>query len=215
MCYSGTDQSVLLEDVGMPLKDRQIIQAAEELFLGHRYHEVTLQQVADQAGVGKGTIYRYFRNKEDLYYRILLTALDELAESLEKVDTAANGSDLTDIVARIVEFYTRRRSLFALLQTEKIHCTAPPEYLEEQWQEKQQRMIALLATRMKCQMDSGSYRTDLKPEGAALLLLGMVRSALCHQDEMPEPDELSSTLVSLFECGIGTASIRQSAERGS
>ena len=194
----------------MPLKNRQIIEAAEQLFLTHRYHEVTLQQVADLAGVGKGTIYRYFRNKEDLYYKILLTALDELAESLEDLDGGADGTGLNELVSRILEFYTRRRSLLALLQSEQLRHNTPPAEVKGLWEKKHERMIELVASVMECQMEAGSYRTDLRPEAAALLLLGMVRSALFHRDEMPDKEELGSTLVSLFESGISTASIRQS-----
>lgn len=214
MWYSGTDQSVLLKDTSMPLKSCKIIKAAEELFLGHRYDEVTLEQVAERAGVGKGTIYRYFRSKEDLYYRILLSALDELIESLNDVNPNDNGTGLKDIVGNFVDFYTRRGSAFAILQAAQLHHNAPPANLKTQWQKKHRRMIALLASRMKIGMEAGSYKTDLKPEAAALLLLGMVRTALSNPDAMPETAELSTTLVRLFENGISSTSTQQSGQEG-
>lgn len=194
-------------------KDRKIIKAAEELFLKYRYHEVTLDQVAHSAGVGKGTIYRYFRNKEDLYYRILLTALDELTESLAQAD-GDDEAQLIDVVGGMVDFFTRRRNLFALMQSEQVRQSPPPPEVRRQWKEKRETLVKLVTALVREKMESGSYRGNLPPRAAALLLLGMVRSALIHRADMPEEGGVSSQLVELFERGIAAPSDRKTATRG-
>ncbi|NBT62453.1 MAG: TetR/AcrR family transcriptional regulator, partial [Planctomycetia bacterium] len=45
----------------------KILAAAEVMFASKRFHEVLMEDIAIGAGVGKGTIYRYFKNKEELY----------------------------------------------------------------------------------------------------------------------------------------------------
>ena len=47
-------------------KREAILQAALELFVERGYHGTAVPQVADRAGVGAGTIYRYFSSKEGL-----------------------------------------------------------------------------------------------------------------------------------------------------
>ena len=47
-----------------PRRGQQILEAAAQLFATHRYHEVRMEDVAAEAGVAKGTIYRYFKDKE-------------------------------------------------------------------------------------------------------------------------------------------------------
>ena len=48
-------------------KRESIARAAAELFAARPYHEVRQEDIAERAGVGKGTLYVYFRSKEDLY----------------------------------------------------------------------------------------------------------------------------------------------------
>ena len=45
----------------------RMLDAAARLFGAHRFHEVRMEDVAAAAEVGKGTLYRYFRDKEELY----------------------------------------------------------------------------------------------------------------------------------------------------
>ena len=48
-------------------KRELILNALEELLPGKRFHEITLDEVARTAGVGKGTIYLYFHDKDELF----------------------------------------------------------------------------------------------------------------------------------------------------
>ena len=44
-----------------------ILKALEDILPGKRFHEITLEEVAKAAGVGKGTIYLYFKDKFDAF----------------------------------------------------------------------------------------------------------------------------------------------------
>lgn len=46
---------------------QKILQAAAKYFARVHYHEADMETIAKEAGVGKGTLYRYFKNKDDLY----------------------------------------------------------------------------------------------------------------------------------------------------
>jgi len=70
----------------MPAVDRrkQILQAAAQSFALFGYKATTMDQVAKIANVGKGTIYTFFTNKEELFDEILYSVILEmkgLAES--------------------------------------------------------------------------------------------------------------------------------------
>ena len=49
----------------------EIIKVASNLFSKKSYHDVTMDQIAGEVGVAKGTIYLYFESKENLYLGIL------------------------------------------------------------------------------------------------------------------------------------------------
>jgi AcrR family transcriptional regulator len=65
-------------------KDRIIDQAAN-LFAQRRYDQVTLDELTQILGIGKGTLYRYFTNKEQLYEQILDLGHQKLMEILNGV----------------------------------------------------------------------------------------------------------------------------------
>lgn len=57
-------------DTSLP-KDIRILQAAEEVFSQHGYEKATLDEIIALADVGKGTVYKYFGNKEHLFYKLV------------------------------------------------------------------------------------------------------------------------------------------------
>jgi len=60
-----------------------ILRAAREVFFENGFHRATVDNVAERAGVSKGTVYLYFESKETILALLLLEGLDELIEKLE------------------------------------------------------------------------------------------------------------------------------------
>jgi len=67
-----------------PEKNERILSAACQLFAESDFHNVSMEDVAVSAGVGKGTLYNYFQSKDDLYFSILQSRLEKLLDVLEK-----------------------------------------------------------------------------------------------------------------------------------
>jgi len=61
----------------------EILTAAARVFSDQGYRQADCQEVADRAGVGKGTVYRYFDTKESLFIACLGHALDRLRARVE------------------------------------------------------------------------------------------------------------------------------------
>ena len=54
----------------IPDTAEKIQKAAKELFSEHRYRDIEMKTIAKEAGIAVGTMYNYFSNKKDLYYKI-------------------------------------------------------------------------------------------------------------------------------------------------
>lgn len=68
-------------------KRRNIALSCRELLLEQGINSLTISQIAKTAGVGKGTIYEYFENKEDIVFEIITTFIaDHEKELLALVD---------------------------------------------------------------------------------------------------------------------------------
>jgi AcrR family transcriptional regulator len=78
-------------------REEEILDAAAELFAEEGYAHANTQALADRLGVGKGTLYRYFPTKRDLF----LAAVDRLMRQLKAaVDESIEGVD--DVAERMV-----------------------------------------------------------------------------------------------------------------
>jgi AcrR family transcriptional regulator len=59
-----------------------VLEAAIELFGARGFHEIDVQAIADRAGVGKGTVYRHFGDKEKLFLAAAKYAQEQMAKSI-------------------------------------------------------------------------------------------------------------------------------------
>lgn len=73
-------------------KRREIALSCAELIHDIGIKNITVAEVAKNAGIGKGTVYEYFENKEDIIFEIINIHIErynkELDELINKVDTA-------------------------------------------------------------------------------------------------------------------------------
>ena len=84
-------------DTQQPDKRVRITDAAVAVFAQKGYHAARVSDVAKEAGVADGTIYLYFRNKEDLLLSIFEEKM-EMLNSMAHGDTQAQLSLLTSMV---------------------------------------------------------------------------------------------------------------------
>jgi TetR/AcrR family transcriptional regulator len=67
------------------LQQRQeILVSALDLFSQKGYHSVSMHEIADRAEFAIGTLYRFFRNKEDLYEALLLDQCEKFDETITR-----------------------------------------------------------------------------------------------------------------------------------
>ncbi|MEN6472395.1 MAG: helix-turn-helix domain-containing protein, partial [Syntrophaceae bacterium] len=68
-----------MEEIKLPRREREkerqrqeMLEAALGLFSDKGYHNVTMHEIAEKAEFAIGTLYKFFRNKEDLYRTLIL-----------------------------------------------------------------------------------------------------------------------------------------------
>lgn len=71
-------------------READILSAALELFSGENWESVTVVQIADRAGIGKGTVYKHFASKDEIYARL---ALDFFYGLLRRCHQIEDGDD--------------------------------------------------------------------------------------------------------------------------
>jgi AcrR family transcriptional regulator len=85
----------MVRTVKKPEERRQeIVATARELFQKKDYESTTMQDIMDALGIAKGTIYHYFKSKEELLEAVVEATVEEYIASMEKVLNESEGTGL-------------------------------------------------------------------------------------------------------------------------
>jgi len=97
-------------------REREIVDAAAEIFHRQGYADTSVQDVADAVGILKGSLYYYIDSKEDLLFRMLVEVHEDakgIIEEVEALDAPPLGK-LHEYVRRHIEYNTRNLSKIAV-----------------------------------------------------------------------------------------------------
>ena len=93
-------------------KRNLILNALETLLPGKRFHEITLEEVAKAAQVGKGTIYLYFKDKDSLFAELVCYRLEILADELAMLENCGKDNLPEKVFELVGGFIRKHRSGF-------------------------------------------------------------------------------------------------------
>ncbi len=180
------------------LRDR-IADAAGQLFAVQRFHEVRMEDIAAEANVSKGTLYRYFADKEDLYFGLIATGSERLLEQFEQaVDPAFDArTNLCRIVESMIAFFDRHTYFFDLLQRVESMDTSGREF---PWIKTRVLIWDFISQWIEaCNPAVGETSAD--PHLHSLLLLGAVRASI-RFGKRPRQENLAEVIVDTFLFGL-------------
>lgn len=78
-------------------RKEEIVKAAEEVFFSKGFDKSTMDDIAEQAELSKGTLYLYFKSKEDLHMAVAHKAVSMLSEAAAGIENG-EGSALEKLV---------------------------------------------------------------------------------------------------------------------
>ena len=189
-------------------RQKQIMRVVEKLATNRRFHEITLDEVAEAAGVGKGTIYRYFADKDDLFFQVATSGFEELCELLKRTapcDTSFT-EELLNACKQITRFFTSRRQLLQMMQTEANLAYWRKGKIRQRWLDKRKMLINALADIFYEGIAEGVVRADISAEVMATYLLGLLRTRARELQEVPENMKNCKLLVDMFLNGVHASS---------
>lgn len=101
-------------------KRNKIINAALDEFAQYGFNESSTNRIVKEAGIGKGSLFKYFENKEDLYFYVLDQVIHQLIDEL-KTELDALPKDIFDRLihysATEITWYMNNFDKYRLLKT--------------------------------------------------------------------------------------------------
>ena len=187
-------------------KYQRILEASVKVFADHGFHQSTVSQIAKKAGVADGTIYLYFKNKEDILVQIFNYKTKQIFERFrEVVDSADNPIEkLRNLIRRHLQEFQQDRNLAVvyLAETRQIN-----RVMEDQIKIMSKMYFDLVAEILEQGQQNGNFRTVLHLGLVKRHILGSVDEVIStwlHADGKYDLVSMADPLVDLFINGIGT-----------
>jgi AcrR family transcriptional regulator len=185
----------------------EILSAAEKVFAAKGFFPTTMSEIAETAEFGTGTLYKYFKSKEDLYFTLIDEKTDEInrlvkSELLQKTSAIER---IKKVLGLQLEFIERNRDFFRIYTSEgsRFEWTVKDE-LGKGIHEKMVTYIHILAEVMNQGIEGGEFRA-LNPMDLAHALVGIVNSYIFEWLISPQSYPLISKLDTVLEIFLGGA----------
>jgi AcrR family transcriptional regulator len=170
----------------------RILEAAETVFFRDGFKEANLDEVAEMAGVAKGTLYRYFESKAELYVAVLTRNAERFESKLaSRIDPAASPADQVRELSRFyLHHYVDHPDYFRIfwaLENQELIGQLPESTVEEViglWR----RNLALLAETLAAGVRDGCFAPNDVWETAHILWT--LANGIIQSEQSPQRREL-------------------------
>jgi len=184
-----------------------ILEAAIKVFARQGFYQSTVAQIAREAGVADGTIYLYFKNKDDILVQFFNYRTKQVFDRFRAaVNEADNSLDkLRNLIHRHLMEFQRDRNMAVVYQVETHQSS---RLAETQIREMSQMYQDLVSEIVETGQQDGSIRRDLYVSLVKRFILGAVDEVIntwLHSDKNYDLVSMADPLVELFIRGIGTS----------
>ena len=176
----------------------RLLEAAGRVFSRHAYEQASMDEIAQEARVGKPTLYRYFPSKDALFAQVFVQALDDLEARLDGVLAQEIGivARMSGLVAAMVP--TFRDHLVALRLLGET-AAAADQSKRRIFRERRTRIAGFLALALRQAAADGEIR-DIDATRTANFVIGMIWSATAS---LPAADDdIVRDIVDLVMHGV-------------
>ncbi len=168
----------------------KILAAATRLFNEKGLAATTMEEVAQEADVGVGTVYNYFKSKERLLLGVFGDATEELLDEGRKV-VADPGEDGVEAVCRLLRVYQQMTTMFDKPVMREMLAASMTQATEEveDYASLDLQLAALVGELVVSLQSRGEVSADVDIESAAIALYGALMLPFLLYFSMSEMDE--------------------------
>jgi len=190
-------------------KYHTILEAAIKVFAEQGFFYSTISQIAKEAGVAGGTIYLYFKNKDDILLQFFEYKTKQVFSGFrEEVDKAGNAIDkLKNLVRRHLTEFQNDKNMAVVFQAE----ARQTRHIEKQIKEITKMYLEMVGELIEQGQEEGSIRKDLYVSLVKRYILGAVDEVIntwVHAGGRYELASMADPLVDLYFLGIGSNGVQ-------
>lgn len=203
----------LLSEEELSEKQLKILESATKVFAEKGFEKSRTADIAKEAGVAEGTIFRYFKSKKDLLIGLVIPLITKffrplVLNSAEKIMAKKNDQPVEEVLK---EVYLDRMRLvdknFPLIKTIMLEADHHPELLEVIREKIAPQVVERIDSFMKSYVDEGTFR-ELDIRRMTRTLLSMLAGYILLSKSFPDlfeegdPEEEAEFLADLVLNGF-------------
>jgi AcrR family transcriptional regulator len=154
---------------------RRILDAADEVFSEKGYSGATIAEIIKRAGIGHGTFWLYFHNKEDLVQYMLKEMVEEFesfawygANNVEEISVVTL-PEVENIIRGVLDIFARYSSIHPLV----VQASLESDEFRKSLDELNEPFVHIMESKLKEHLEKGLCK-DLDPTVTAHIILSML-----------------------------------------
>ncbi|HXX49356.1 MAG TPA: TetR/AcrR family transcriptional regulator [Myxococcota bacterium] len=209
---SETRSARTKEEVVKDFRTTEIVRAARRVIAEAGFDDASMERIAHEAGVAKGTIYLYFRNKEELLAHVADHGYGELMERARARVERARGAraKLVALLRASLEHTGENREIFRVLQERAQFGLQRASPLANKLEENREHLVRFVSELIESGVASRELRS-CDPRRAARYLIESLRGAIIDRAAANARSGVegdAEAIVDFFLHGVGATEKR-------
>jgi len=189
----------------------EILKAAEKLFAERGFHGTTMLDLANLSEFSVGTLYNFFKTKEEVYYTLLMEKLDffQLRLDAEVNQHPAGLAQILALIEATIKFFQENQSFFRIfIQERSAFELQVGAAARKELREKYLAYIDFVAHVMAKAIKKGDIQ-EFNPLEVAYSLVGILNSLLIYWTMDTKLNELGSKVPFIYDLFLKGAAKRK------
>ncbi len=191
-----------------PFRPTRILEAASRLISHYGFDKTTMEDIAREAGVSKGSLYLEWTSKEELLDALLVFEMKRyLMDYQRRIDDDPQGGQIANLYQHSI-FALQCNPLIRALYTRDNRVLG--DFIRRQDPQRYTSRMLFEKDFILQMQKAGQLRTDLRPEMIAYLFgvitIGVIQiGAILPATEIPPLEEIASGLIQMVQDGLGAS----------
>ncbi|HEY4612361.1 MAG TPA: TetR/AcrR family transcriptional regulator [Bacteroidota bacterium] len=168
----------------------EIINAAQKVFFEKGLQVATMDEIAEEAELSKGTLYLYYKSKEDLYLAVMMRGIEILYNMFAETTSTQEPTvvQLVKMGDAYYEFFKQHRNYFRMFyffQHPQFHKGVSEDMMLN-CADENQRVWRQVVELIQRGMNEGDLRSDINPMETAVVLWSSSNAIMTRMDTQLE-----------------------------
>jgi TetR/AcrR family transcriptional regulator len=167
-------------------RKEEILDAAQKVFFERGLTTATMDEIAETAELSKGTLYLYYKSKEDMYLGVLMRGMEELHTEYERIGISGFSTveKLVKLKSAYIDYFYKNRKFFRMtnfLQSPYFHKQVSDE-MKQSCDVEGQKVWKIIDSVLQHGVEEGVLRPDFNPIELGVIIWSTMTSLLSRID---------------------------------